>query len=48
MAGLLQYQLDEAQTFYVNGAHAATSIMLSSLPEAVLVQVIQERDRALL
>lgn len=48
MARLLQHRLDEAQTCYANGAHVAAIIMLGSLLEGVLVQVVQERDDSLL
>lgn len=48
MASLLQRRLDEAQTCYANGAHVAAIIMLGSLLEGALVQVIQERDRSVL
>ncbi|WNI16383.1 hypothetical protein [Actinacidiphila sp. ITFR-21] len=47
-ADLLQRRLDEAQTCYANGAHVAAIIMLGSLLEGALVQVIQERDRFVL
>lgn len=48
MAALLQHRLDEALTCYANGAHVAAIIMLGSLLEGVLVQVVQERDTLLL
>ncbi|GGQ65151.1 hypothetical protein [Kitasatospora griseola] len=48
MALLLQRRLDEARTCYANGAHVAAIVMLGSLLEGVLLQVILERDRSLL
>ncbi|MFF4393775.1 hypothetical protein ACFY0G_44805 [Streptomyces sp. NPDC001552] len=44
MADLLQHRLAEARTCYANGAHVAAIIMLGSLLEGVLVQVVRERD----
>ncbi|MEV7122333.1 hypothetical protein [Kitasatospora griseola] len=48
MALLLQRRLDEARTCYANGAHVAALVMLGSLLEGVLLQVVLERDRSLL
>ncbi|WP_431967335.1 hypothetical protein [Actinacidiphila sp. bgisy160] len=48
MARVLQHRLDEAQTCYHNGAHIAATIMLGSLLEGVLLQVIKEHDTTLL
>ncbi|CAL9485377.1 hypothetical protein SUDANB171_03117 [Streptomyces sp. enrichment culture] len=48
MAALLQRRRDEAHVCDINGAHVAAIIMLGSLLEGVLLQVIVERDITLL